>query len=198
MNLKDKLLELEEVIKGYKPLLMNAVNEGLSNLVIKEKLKGITSNLSNDIITLYEWKNGINGDAVEADELFVDCFFLTIDSALDYCEWESMEIWKGRFFPLFMGYGGVLTLIGLEESKSDFNKIFFYDPTSGGTNATHGKQLISYCDSLLSLIVSVIQCYQEGVYKYNNEIEEFVIDWDLLHDIHKRNNPNSEYWHPAR
>ena len=195
MNLKENFLRLEELIKLNKPTLMDAMNNGLNSHVIANKLQFIDSKISIDIVTLYEWKNGVDGESKNADELFVDGYFLNIDSSIEMYRAEPKGEWSDDFFPLFVGYGGVLTLIGVKKSSINYNKIFFYDPTSGGTNVTHGKCLTEYCDSLESLILSAIECYEQKVYKFDLETSEMTIDWELLQVIYKKNNPNSEYWH---
>lgn len=194
MNLKEKLLKLEELIRENKPKLLNAMYNGLSGHIIIEKLKFFDFEVPDDVVTLYEWKNGTNEDSNDADELFIDGYFLNIDSSIEMCKIEPKVEWNSEFFPLFIGYGGVVTLIGVIKDSINFNKIFFYDPTSGGTNVTHGKCLIGYCDSLENLIDSVIECYERGVYKIDSESREMIIDWDLFRTIYKENNPNSEYW----
>ena len=197
MNLKEKLLKLEELIRKNKPKLLNAMYNGLSGHIIIEKLKFFDVDVPDDVVTLYEWKNGTNEDSNDADELFIDGYFLNIDSSIEMYKLESKEEWNSQFFPLFIGYGGVVTLIDVIKDSINFNKIFFYDPTSGGTNITHGKCLIGYCDSLENLIDSVIECYERGVYKIDSESGEMIIDWDLYREIYIKNNPNSEYWNSS-
>jgi hypothetical protein len=194
MNLKEKLLKLEGLIRENKPQLLNAMYDGLSGHIIIEKLTFLDFDVPDDAVTLYEWKNGTNEDSKDADELFIDGYFLNIDSSIEMCKIELKVEWNNEFFPLFNGYGDVLTLIGVKKDSINFNKIFFYDPTSGGTNAVYGKCLIEYCDSLESLIDSVIECYERGVYKIDSESREMIIDWDLYREIFNKNNPNAEYW----
>ena len=194
MSLKEKLLKLEELIRENNPKPLNAIYDGLSGHIIIEKLKFFDIEVPNDVITLYEWKNGTNEDSKDADELFIDGYFLNIDSSIEMCKIEPKEEWNSEFFPLFMGYGGVVTLIGVKKDSINFNKIFFYDPTSGATNVTHGKCLIEYSDSLENLIDSVIECYERGVYKIDSESSEMITDFDLCREIYIKNNPNAEYW----
>lgn len=106
----------------------------------------------------------------------------------DYKEFSSVGYWDKTKFPLFGSGGGDYFLINCDEMSSTYSRIYFYSPTNVNFDG-----MITYFDSLESLILSVIESYQSEAY-YLDESKSLGTNTKLERKIVKKYNPNSEYW----
>ncbi len=191
MNLKEILNKFEGILLEKKPKILDLLNQGLSEQSFIDKMKFLDKQISTDILTLYQWKNGFNQDLTSNEVLFSDGYFIDLDCAIDLYKLSFSHYWNEFFFPIFSS-GDVLILIGIVKGHISYNKVYVFD-MSPGAYAVYKKSIVPYYDSLEKLFLSNIKCYEQGAYSFN-ELGELKVDWDLQWSICKEINTNSEYW----
>lgn len=110
-----------------------------------------------------------------------------LEEAIRQFNYSKMEdYYPESLFPIFHDGGGeeLLFQLGPEE---DFGFIYYMSSSN-----VYFDTLITYCDSYELLLESVIECYERGAYKIENEI--LIIDYKLRSKIFEELNPKSEYW----
>jgi hypothetical protein len=194
MSLKQKLETLEQILGIKRPQLLGLLNEGLNESAIKDKIENLGFETSEDLLNLYQWKNGFNYPLTHNDELFIDGYFMDLDWAIEEFKIENVSEpeWKSLFFPLFSGQG-VLILIGIDKTHDSYNKIYIHDRSTSGY-MVYGKAIVLYTESLENLILSAIECYEKEAYTFDFESGELQIDWELSLSIYRRINASCEYW----
>jgi hypothetical protein len=151
-----------------------------------------------EIYELYKWKNGIDIEKSESEQLgelylFNLGIFDSFDIALNtYNYYTENQYWEKGFFPLFSSGGGDFFLIDTVEPSSTYKKLYYYSPGDPDFN-----KMITIFDSLENLFTSILKCFSKGVYKYDSN-NNLYINYRKETDIYSNCNPESDYWKLTR
>lgn len=190
-NIAYILKDLEAHLLGFcKPILAKMQN-GLTAEYIRSLF--LSSNISNETLEqLFKWRNGVNFDAVE----FVGEFsfssqgrMLPLEEAIvHYEENNNDESWKKNYFPLFTSDAGDYLLYDVDRNSQTADMLLFYSPSLLITTPETAY------DSLELFFKTVISCYQQKIYRFDDESNMLEIDDQTEFEVSHKLNPNSEYW----
>jgi hypothetical protein len=192
MTLQKVLNKFELTIKDKEPIILSYLNNGLSKDEIYDKLRFLNREIPEDLICLYQWRNGLNSKLTRNGLIMLDGYFMDLDLSIKVYNADKEHYWNNHFFPIFSG-GDQLLLLGIDKNHPSFNKIYFFD-LSPSAFIRFDKYLISYYDTLESLFISVVNCFEKGAYSLDKETETLKIEWELMWSINKECNPSSEHW----
>jgi len=179
-----KLKELERELLSVKSPVLDFFLDGLKKQTIISFFEKEELDPPEDLIELYEWKNGVRFKDIPAGKLSfgVDGVFFPIE--------QSIRIYKAdkatlvNFFPIFSDDS---FLFNLDRTSDGFGKIFFYCPS------LQINEPQSYFDSVPCMIETFIVCFRRGAFYYDKD-GFFTKNYTLNQELAKEINPNSAYW----
>jgi hypothetical protein len=183
MKFKDLLVQFDGVLREYNPIEYQKLNEPLPKRNIAEGFEQFNLS-SSDLVSFYEWKNGINED------IFCEIVDLGGPLSMD----SVMNVRRNYSHPYDEAF------IPIISNGEDF---LLYNTKPGGRQGMiylysaamlYIDRPISYYDSLESMIIATIAAYKNGIYKYNFEERHLDFDFKKLRDLKVSNNPNSMFW----
>jgi hypothetical protein len=188
MDTLNKLIKFESVLSSIEAPILKYFNSGISKETIIENFNLINLIPSPDLISLYEWKNGMStpSDMPSGKTWFgVGCHFYSLkDSIVEYNLSIKEEFYENHFFPIFHHD---TFLINLDHNSEDFNKIFIYCP------ALTIIEPESYYDSINNMIDTLTVCFEKRISWYDSE--DFIqYDPKQFFAICKELNPKSMHW----
>jgi len=180
--------------KGKSPII-NLLNNGINKEYINSHLKKNNLEFPNDVYSLYNWKNGVN-DSEEHLMGNITFFPMGIFSSFERA-YNNYQIcsgkdsyWTKSLFPIFESGGAGFHLLECDPLNKNYGIIYFYD-----LGAYEFDTIIGKYDSVRTLLESVRECYEEGVYTYNEERLFTVVDYERSFEISKNSNPLcQQYW----
>jgi len=199
-----KLLEslLNELERHNAPVL-RYLKDGVS----KEKIEAafeennIPLKLPEEVLELYKWKNGVSA-FIEDDEpiigeleLFTQgvytSFQLSFDTYISHI--LKSDFFTPSMFPLFESGSGELFLVECNPGSPEYKKILMFtlhDPILAG------GEVKSKYDSMESLLLTVLECYQKGIYFFSEFEGKRVFDIERMSEVEvaTKHNPTSDYW----
>jgi hypothetical protein len=142
-----------------------------------------------DVVRLYEWRDGtlLSQDFVLNDHYLIPGYYLmSLDDGLHaYRGLTADTPWSQHWFPILASGGG--DYYGVDDV--DPGHVIHYI-------RGHPTYLIQYSD-LTSMMQSVAQCYESGVYAVDDS-GFFEVDLDAEAMIARQFNPGMAYWQPDR
>ncbi|HNP21284.1 MAG TPA: hypothetical protein PKM63_00390 [Panacibacter sp.] len=167
MNISPLLDELYEQIKISSSPLLRLFNEGISKQQIAKEMLSISLDLPDEIIQLYEWRNGTNlsrSSIPNETWLFPLGAFCTLESSIDrYRHFVGNDdYWRTDMHLLFEDSGGEKFLIDCNKDSGTYRMIYKYSIVSVDYDV-----LITAYDSIETLLATVISCFKKGIYYYD-------------------------------
>jgi hypothetical protein len=187
MEIAQKLIELEQILIGFKPSPIDYLQNGIEENEIRESFNSINfTKLPDDLIDFYKWKNGTCFKDIPTGKLNfgINGVFISLNDCLDmYVHNLSENLYTATFFPIF---SDDTHLINLDKNSSSFGGIFIYSPSLLINEPT-------LCfDSLYTMIETLLVCFQSKIFWY----EDGIFEYDVIEawNISAKLNPKSEYW----
>ncbi|MFT4222010.1 hypothetical protein [Dysgonomonas sp.] len=199
MAVKDLLLELEQCVKeSGNPILnyMDSVSSGFNEEKFIYAIKMSKLEPRQDLIDLYSWKTGVNGECMLTSFDFEYKLF-SFGNFIAYTDTDSLysldavtnRTFTKKYLPIV--YGNIVEdpmLINLSKKSKDFGRIYYYCP-----NVTLSVDPVIVYDSLESCIETILECYRQGAYYIDEKGLLNEID-DKEKEISKKINRKTEYW----
>lgn len=184
------LKRLEDILQKKNSLFYQWANPGLTEPEIRQYLSSVGLEPNKELIALYQWHNG-------CDNGFVDFFgftgmFLSMKTSIDARLAEGIEEWlvegtvSGKYL-FHLGWDDSI-FIYLNQGSEHYGKLYIESPGSLIIDP------ISIFDSLESLFISVVECFDKGVYFIDEEGKIDYENIDMKYEIFENNNPRSDYW----
>jgi hypothetical protein len=161
-HLLDRLLD--QFLRLEWPLATQ-LQPGLSTETIEIQLQSLPFHLSQEVYTLYQWRNG---DCTDYTDLFPLARFLPLEEAVTFYQEQiqlSQEnegdldpadrLWKPGWFPVFQWDYKVYHVVLGQETPTATAPVLYYDPELNRT--------FRYA-SLTQLLQIVVECYETGAY----------------------------------
>lgn len=193
-KLKEIFKELELFMIEYNYPILSHFRSGVSASEVVDLFSNLKLPLRDDIIQLYEWKNGI-GDLFKKNtgeiELFTSGIMMPLElaSSMYILETKVQKAFKKEFFPLFTSGGGDYIIIHLDESKTTYGQLFLYSPSILLSNKP-----VSIYDSITDLAQTVLYIYQRRGYFFNEFDKTLEVDYDIEKEIAIKINTKSDFW----
>lgn len=157
-NTREKLREIDAILKEHDAPLLNYFNPGLPHETIADLFLKHGLFLNSSLAELYEWHNGIDFTTVSVRQSLLEIMPMGIfysmqqmmEARQDLLRWNYMEN-SAAYFPLFGSGEDDLYLL-----KNDTGEIFFLSPAV----QIYGALEFTSIDSMLDCL---IECYKQGV-----------------------------------
>jgi hypothetical protein len=184
-----------QCLKRANSPLVNLLNEGIGKDYINAQLEKYDLEFPGDVYSLYEWKNGVDDSQRHLMGnicLFTMGIFPPFHRA--YKSYQELvqndDYWTKSMFPLFESGGAGFHLLECNPASDNFGMIYFYD-----IGAYEFDTIIGKYDTIETLFKSVNECYERGIYTYDNEGKFTVTDYDRSFEISRKYNPHCrDYW----
>jgi hypothetical protein len=190
-KLRDQLLELSDCLINYSKAIYDKLQTGLSAKEVSQRLES-ENMFSLSISELFMWKNGIRNAAQEPVGKYDICTqgrLISLDEAIEHFYiYTKNGLWRKDLFPIISNYGGDFVLVDVNETSPTFNTLLLYSPSL----QLNTPQTIY--DSLGSFVQTIIECFESGIYRYNEEEGFLEVDYDAEARVSLKKNPNSEWW----
>ena len=193
-ELEKKLKELELFMVECNCPILGHFNNGIPASEIADSFSNLKFPMRDDIMQLYEWKNGVNDlfkKKTGEIELFTSGIMMPLElaSSMYTLEVKIQKAFKKEFFPLFTSGGGDYIMIHLDENKKTYGQLFLYSPSILLSNKP-----VSIYDSLTDLFQTVFETYQKRGYYFNESDKTLEVDYVIEKEIAIKMNPKSEFW----
>ncbi len=196
-KLEKSISALDHCLKKY----CEALYQRLLNPLEKEKVKELFQQIGvddSDLEKLYLWKNGIPYDVSLPTYSFDYTSFGVIpplEYAVEIYQMESQnDLWSKSLVPIVCSYAGDFLLYESDKNSQTYGVIYLFSPNLG-----YVYDLITYFDSLESMILTTVESFKSGVFVYNNNEMVFEVnDRSMQFNIATKLNPRSEYWDDYR
>jgi hypothetical protein len=188
------LNELYTILKTANPALAGLLQQGLDKAAIDRAAGKAGLTFPDELYALYGWKNGMTNDIESIENLrelriFPLAIYLSLSESLEDYGYNANNYWPRNLFPVFTSGGGDYYLLNCEEGTPSRGMIYYFCPSD-----YLFQGVITKFDSLPSLISSVIECYAEKVYYFDDAGTFIIADLKQEHEIIVKNNPRAEYW----
>lgn len=188
MDILKLLTEIENILIKNNAFVLKHLNKGISFEYFKDKLSYYNfNNINNEIITLYNWHNGINipknGEALKY-RFFGNYYLNSIDDLISIIRFDDFyNFHKKKFMPLFSNGTGEYLVVDCNATCVRYC----------GTWLPELPPYIIIYDNVESMLQTVLNCYKEKAlfFDLNGCVQ---INFKLAHSISKSLNPNSEFW----
>jgi hypothetical protein len=195
-----KLLEqLDIALQKKNAPLYSILKPPLTDAEIMARSKDLRYPLPEDVKDLYRWKNGTDDEkrnSLGELQMFSLNVFFPLDRLIDFYlnELGSIQDYPletSHLFPIFQSGIGEQTFMDIALTSKTFGKIYYYSRWEIELVET----IVSYADSLESLLASVIECYEKDIYylRKGTSVLERLND-QLECAVFLKHNPNSDYW----
>jgi hypothetical protein len=192
MNDTSKILQrLERNLQAFCKPVADKFEKGLNGNYIEDVFAKLNIN-NNELRKLYQWRNGIKVDTGKYVGEFDFCSqgkMLPLEEAINhYTAYLKDSLWRKGCFPLFTTNAGDYLLYDIDESSSTYGMLLLYSPS-----LLIVEPETAY-DSLENFFETVIACYNQGIYKFNETSNTLEIDQDKEFEVSSKMNLHSEYW----
>jgi len=157
-DLKHLLTELEKILRGYNAPIVKKLGPGLSEKIISEMFAKIGMR-NEDLIVLYNWKNGISYSEewkIGEFDFFGFGTFISLEDAIENYEYLSDLSGQKYLLPLFTNGAGDYVFFDGDRESINFERLLFYSPPIN----LSGEAVPVY-DSLQVFLKTTIECYQK-------------------------------------
>lgn len=192
MNDTSKILKsLESNLQVFCKPIADKLEKGLNKYYIDDVFSKL--DISNDELKkLYQWRNGIKVDTGKYVGEFDFCShgkMLPLEEAIVHYEaYIKDSLWKKNYFPLFTTNAGDYLLYDIDKNSKTYGMLLLYSPS-----LLIVEPETAY-DSLENFFETIISCYQQGIYKFNESDNTLEVDFDRESKITSKKNPKSDYW----
>lgn len=149
-----------------------------------------------DLMDLYSWKTGVDGERMLASfdfeyKLFSFGNFIAYKDTYNLYSLDEVtnRTFTKKYLPIV--YENIIedpVLINLSKRSKDFGKIYYYSP-----NVTLSADPVIIYDSLEHCIETILECYRQEAYSVD-EKGLLIENSEKEQEISKRINRNSEFW----
>lgn len=200
--MRDLLLKLEQCLLESKNPILNYLenNDTLCQNSFDKNhflmvIKNIGLEITSELIELYEWKSGVNGQNLLSLDFdyrmcdmgsFIDWRYTTSLYLLDK---STNKFFINKFLPII--YNGILEdpiLIDLSAKSKTQGQLFYFSPS-----VTFGNIEPIY-DSLESWVTTMIECYNKGIYVVNKQGILEITNEEKQLEITRKLNSKSAFW----
>lgn len=173
------LIQLEGFYYLNYPDVLNLYNPPDNNIIFKNE----------SLLEIYKWRNGINNTLLDKIGQYEFCSFghlLSFQEGKKYAQSFINEniFGKKKLFPIIASLAGDFLLI---DSTIKNSKIYIYSP-----NLFITKPIEVY-NSIENFIETIYECFNKGIYQYDNN-RFLIIDDEKEKEISIKYNPKSEFW----
>jgi hypothetical protein len=162
---------------------MSALNKALTLEEIHAMIKPLGIAFPQELYELYTWRNGFNVYESGYD-LWPSVSFLPLEDAIaDYTN-VTKEMYAD-LLPIFLENDSDRYMVNLA-SGSDNGRIFYFCPP-----ITLTPDPVSIFDSLEKALVSQLECFEKGIYKFKDGRFKAT---DEIVDVINKYNPNSDFY----
>jgi hypothetical protein len=189
-DIKKILEKIEAVLKRQCPKLYAKLLDGIGENEVREIAKNLS--LPADLITLYNWHNGIEGigeEIIEKIEIFNFGIFLPLEVALWHREYvfDFGEDWEKDYFPVFSSTVGDYYLMNINNNSDNYGNLFFYSPALLITEPEMAFE------GLAGLFISLTELYEDAKITYT-ETKGLKCEAAVVNEVFRRNNKQAKYW----
>ena len=181
------LNEIEKCLQQLDHSCLVHLNPGISSQQIQELFEKIPLHPTQDLRTLYTWRNGSkDSEEITLGELafFPGFYLMSLEESIQtYLELRAREAWDKSWFPIFASGGGdFYAMILAPEAQGQILGFYVYEE----------EPQVEY-QSLESMLQTFKECYKQGIIVQN---EQGYLDMDyrkhaeIAHEI----NPDVKIW----
>ncbi|NJK63446.1 MAG: SMI1/KNR4 family protein [Synechococcaceae cyanobacterium SM2_3_1] len=157
------LEKIEKWLVDNNPTLANALQPGLDNQEITNKLMNVNFNFPEEFYTVYNWHNGVGSGIYRWQScVFPGYGLISLEQGLDWYhdfleinKHVEVEIWRPEWYPIFaFDIKDIYSLI-LQDAKTEscpVTRIY-----------TVGENIIA-APSLTKLIEAIADCYENDIF----------------------------------
>ena len=186
------LNNLNNILKEIKHPILNKFEDPEEEEDIKYKLVKTKLNIDEDLMSLYLWHGGINGAAIY-DNTFVELFsfgsFIDLSSAISLLllDKKTLKIYNNKL-PFIQSLTGDVISIDLDNKSPTKGMLLLLSPS-----LTLSSNFVTVYDSVKKWIETIIECYNQDVYKLNSD-GTLEVNYKIEKEISKKINGNSDFW----
>ncbi|QKG53005.1 hypothetical protein [Hymenobacter sp. BRD67] len=184
MKLEESLKRFEEVLFSKNEAFEQLLFPGINQDEVTSIITSVGLNLSEELSTLYRWRNGINFKHLKTNKLIfgISGVFLPLKDAVSAWLNDSKKgYYTNELFPIFFDE---THLINIEVIGGP---IYIYSPPLDILDP------ISIYDSLDKMFITLTQAFEKGYFYYNNA-GIFESKDNEYSTLAKTINPNSIFW----
>ena len=181
------LNEIEKCLQQLDHSCLVHLNPGISSQQIQELFEKIPLHPTQDLRTLYTWRNGSkDSEGITLGELafFPGFYLMSLEESIQtYLELRAREAWDKSWFPIFASGGGdFYAMILAPEAQGQILGFYVYEE----------EPQVEY-QSLESMLQTFKECYKQGIIVQN---EQGYLDMDyrkhaeIAHEI----SPDVQIW----
>ena len=189
--------ELEKELQRLNAPVLSCLNKGSSEEEIFSQLKKIGISLPPEAVSLYKWHNGTKFDdhvSNAAQSIFSRGTFPDLDTAIKTYQYYTKHDpdFKKTYFMLFESRAGEMFLIDCDSDSERYGMILFHDVSL----LVSPKVVTTMYDSISTFSKSIIECYREGIYKFEHTDVGTILNVDFEAEavLSKRLNQKSKIW----
>ena len=181
------LNEIEKCLQQLDHSCLDYLNPGISSQQIQELFKEIPLQPTQDLRTLYTWRNGSkDSEGITLGELafFPGFYLMSLEESIQtYLELKETDDWEKSWFPIFASGGGDFYAMNLDpESQGQIHGVYVYEE----------EPQVEYL-SLKSMLATLKTCYEQGII-FRNEQGYLNMDYRKHAEIAHKINPDVKIW----
>lgn len=185
--MKEVLLEFENLLVEQNAPILKYFNRGMAKNETVNHLKKINLEPNEELLQLYEWKNGIQFRNLPTGKinLGVNGCFLPIESSImNYRSDVENKLYKNFYFPVF---SNDCYLINLKESTKKYGRIYIYSPS-----LLINKPEVCF-DDLTTMFTVFLEGFKQQALFYDSE-GFLECDYSVFGMIANNLNFSTKYW----
>ncbi len=184
-------------LQKHKPECVSLLKPGLEDSEIEDHIKGLPIRLPQEVYELYKWRNGSEDDPMSNDSIYIfpEGFgFWSLSTAIkihseknQYNNRQKYQQARNNFsltyLELFYCYAGEYSGFVIINEEQTYPVIF---------NHSRGDETRQHYDSLTTMMLTVAEGYETGVYsvtKHKNSTVPVINDYRKAHQIWRKYNP---------
>ena len=181
------LNEIEKSLQQLDHSCLDHLNPGISSQKIQELFEEIPLQPTQDLRTLYTWRNGSkDSEEITLGELafFPGFYLMSLEESIQtYLELRAREAWDKSWFPIFASGGGdFYAMILAPEAQGQILGFYVYEE----------EPQVEY-QSLESMLQTFKECYKQGII-FQNEQGYLDMDYRKHAEIAHEINPDVKIW----
>lgn len=184
-------------LQKHKPECVSLLRPGLENSEIEDRVKDLSIPLPPEVYELYKWRNGSGDDPMSKNsiQIFPEGFgFWSLSTAIKIhsqkIKFNNLQKYQqvisnfsANYLELFYCYTGEYSGFVIINKEQTYPVIF---------NHSRGDETRQHYDSLTSMMLTVAEGYETGVYsvtKHKHSTVPVINDYRKAHQIWRKYNP---------
>lgn len=181
-TIKTLISELDSILIKYNPLEYKKLQPPLPEEQMHKYFDELNITDKN-LKALFHWKNG------EKEDSYCQ---MTSDGGLQSLEaikqFKFLDKSYAASFIEVLSDNGEQSILFNNKPGNHYGQLYFY------STGLYMDYPISYYDSLITMMQTIIEAYKTGVYEYNHEEKRLHIEFHNFSSIAEKINNNSTYW----